>query len=371
MRRRLFARYAPALVALFLACCTATPEPDGAQPTPPGARTVPRPPEEAPTAPAPTGEDQTRALQAFLDSIPDGGTGELRPGAEYVVNGTLRIEERSGITLIGRGATFRATRLVGFRPGSGWRYHLVIEDSEGITVRDLRIRSVDGGELSPEYYGEHAVAILGSRDVRLRGMEISGVAGDGVYVSESLDTGARTRGVRMSGLHVRNVGRHALAVVDGKEILLRSSSASGCYTFVDLEPHRRQDSVVDVRIVGNSVGAVRTVFLGAYGFGLVGDVAVMRNRATGTPLRADIGLPSLPPRRRFSFVGNVSRKPVPPDQPALVRLWGVRGFRFTDNRQRFAGGQVAIQARRSCGLVSARNTLLGAGGLLASGRPCR
>ena len=50
----------------------------------------------------------TAALQAWLDSLPDGATALLAAGGCYRVDGTPQLIDRNGLTIDGNGSTLRA-----------------------------------------------------------------------------------------------------------------------------------------------------------------------------------------------------------------------------------------------------------------------
>ena len=88
-----------------------------------------------PMAPAPTGSDQTAALQHWIDSRPNDST--LCFSGTYRVDGSLKISHRSWLTL--RGGTFQ--RVAGGVPHSMWQ---VIHHSSYIFLRGSRSPAAPG-----------------------------------------------------------------------------------------------------------------------------------------------------------------------------------------------------------------------------------
>ena len=82
--------------------------------------------------------------------MPDQRTLELAGGGCYHVDSTVRITDRAGLVLDGRGATLRAGTA-----GDQARRHLSVSGGRDVTVRDVTIRgSMPNTRLGPENYSE-------------------------------------------------------------------------------------------------------------------------------------------------------------------------------------------------------------------------
>lgn len=321
----------------------------------------------------------TRRLQRFLNRVPDGACIRFPYQARYRVEGTLRLRNRVGLTVYGNGSKIFATSVRGdLDPGpkTVWRQHLAIVGGSDITVRDLWI---DGAARRCRYrrlwQGEAGVLVKGSANVQLLGLKITQVAGDGLLIGGfHLDSGETVpaRNVVFSGGRIKCTGRQGIAMTLADGVLIEGSSLMAvARTAFDLEPGVADETVSNVRIVGNRIGNFRNAFIGAAGAGTVRDVYVGFNVLTRRSMWSKIGTSTLMPRDNFTYEGNNSQVLFDRSGQSLVNLAGATNVRFQNNTQPFPSGtdkgeelfHAITGDLTTCGVYARDNVLTGAAGV--------
>ena len=252
-------------------------------------------------------DDVTWALQQVVDAVPDGETLRLPPNARYRIEGTLSVEGRSDFMIEGNGATLVATT-----KGQPDRYHVLIQHSSGIVVRDLHVVGANPragareGAFHPGHEWQHGFTILSSRDVTLDGVGVSRVYGDLVYIGQD-GAGPWSENVIVENSTLTHSGRQGIAVVAARNVVVRHNLIDEvARASIDFEPIGPHAAVDGVTISDNRFGPSRMYFLAAGSKRPVDNIIVSRNegfggRALKLAVRAGPGAS----RRNWTVVDNV------------------------------------------------------------------
>ncbi len=182
--------------------------------------------------------DVTSSLQAFVDGSPNGSVICFASGGQYRVNGTLKLINRSNITLEGNNATiFQTTRSTG-------KILLIDNGGQDITVRNLTIKGANPnpGKWDLTYEHNHAIHIGGTLRVDLDHLTIKNIGGDALYIMGGYLSGGGFRfadTIRFHNSVVDGTGRMGLAITDGATNVSfdhNTLSRIAYYTF-DVEPN--------------------------------------------------------------------------------------------------------------------------------------
>jgi hypothetical protein len=136
--------------------------------------------------------DVTSALQSWINSQPNGTAASptiliFPSGAIYKMNGGLRIDNKSYITLWGYGSTLRPMGNGSTTGNSGFR----LQNSSNLKILGFRIKGANDAAGTANAYGVNGEFSMGvalmdnSDDVEIADNWISNVFGDGVYISYS------------------------------------------------------------------------------------------------------------------------------------------------------------------------------------------
>jgi hypothetical protein len=228
--------------------------------------------------------DVTDALNRWIASVPDERTLELASGGCYRIDGTVRITDRAGLVLDGRGATLRAGT-----EGDQARRHLSITGGRALTVRSLTIRgSMPNSRLGPEDYREdrafqHGIELRSVTGATVEDVQVLDVFGDFVYVGRVPD-GQPSRDVTVSSSRFVDAGRQGISVTAGERVTIRDNEVRGvALAMFDLEPNAPSDGARSIRIEGNTTGRAAGFWLSAPGTGEVRDVTVAGNVLRNAP----------------------------------------------------------------------------------------
>ncbi|MEY2454751.1 MAG: hypothetical protein QOD92_4325 [Acidimicrobiaceae bacterium] len=243
-------------------------------PTPAGQAAVaaaPAPPAspDGPTAEVPStidhtcGGDVTSELQSLFDGAKDNSTITFPSGGCYRVDDTLTIDGHHRLQIEGNGATLRAGT-----PGDRNRRHLIISNSDDITVRGL---TVIGSNDKPGVYDEklafqHAFALNGVHRALLDKVSASRLHGDFVYIGGKV--GSPSSDVTVTSSTFDGSGRQGIAVTAADRVLISGNDiANVARSMFDIEPNSPDDEVRDVRITGNRTGKAVNFWLANKGAG--------------------------------------------------------------------------------------------------------
>ncbi len=318
-----------------------------------------RPVHEVPAEiPADLSEDVTPQLQEFIDSVPDGALIVFPEEAEYLIEGTLTLSDRHDLAIEGNGALFRSKDKVttggrlDIRNRAHWR---VNNDSSNIVIRNVAVRGPnDAGGLSDEAWdasreAQHAFDIDGASNVTLEGVRASYVFGDGAYI--------RSDHVVLRQSRIHNIGRQGVAVANCEDVLIEENDIRDVRRGIfNVEQYGAGWASDNVRILNNTTGRSRLLWMPISGSGVAGSVLVAGNvmaARTGIPVITNIARES---GRRGPFVAVDNHFVVGGSPQAAFRLQGIDGLLF-------AGNSATFPARREMTAVRADDSK---GGIITS-----
>jgi len=353
--------YLYAAAGLFKsAVATPTPAPS---PTPSPAPT-PTPPPTPPPASAgiavPSSIDATgttnvsAALQAFINSVPDGSTIVFKAGGVYRVDPGLRFDGRSNLVFEGNGATIKRI---------GWattpRAVLFFDGGDHITVRDLTLLgdNPDAGTANAyhsggqEYY--HNIQLYGVSNVEIANVTMSGAWGDCLYINTGGTDHVWSDTVWFHDSTCKLNGRMGVVVNGGRNVTVeRVHFAQIAMSVLDIEPDYSYEGATNVKFIDNTVGifglAVQwdTLFVAACGLDgtLVDGITISGNTVAGNPhgyLGKSYGLNTrIDTARRSNIVFTNNTATVPSVGPVL-RFAHIDGLTVTGNVQSLTSGVLA------------------------------
>jgi hypothetical protein len=239
------------------------------------------------TAPAPSGRDDTAALNAFFVSAPnDSCVTFLR--TTYQLSGTLAISGKSGLDVRGNGAVLSAPTRADRN-----RRHLVIAKSSNIAVNNLHVVGANQQHLrsQAQLEAQHGVEIADhSSDIRLINLRVDEVYGDAIYI------GGDSTNVLVQGGAFSNTGRQGIAVTAAKRVTLDSFTIQNAGRYcIDLEPNVPRVAVEQVTIRNTSASCPK-------GWLIVHSVTVRavytaNNSYNGIPMQDGRLTPGIYPKR--------------------------------------------------------------------------
>lgn len=298
------------------------------------------------------GRDVTQELNALFASAPEGATVRFPAGGRFRIDGVVFVTGRHDVTIDGRGSTLlaptdgTATTVPRYNFRARWprmRQHVDIEDSTGVTIRDLTVQGPNAsGKFKPLLEGQAGFAVVQSRDVTLDHVTARATYGDGVYIV------GHSTGVRIQDCTLDHNGRQGVAVVDGVDITVqRCSIVSTGRSAVDLEPAR--GAARSIHVQDNDVRDATNFLLAAGGAGVnVGDVWLERNHVTGGR-----GVSVFAGQARFlrsgiHVIDNTGEGVSRGYQRALLRFERFDGVEVKGNHQAVRKGVSPIMLLNSC-----------------------
>jgi hypothetical protein len=260
------------------------------------------------TVPASIPADCSRPVEmevmAFLDTVPNDSTVQFQPDGCYAQNTVIRVYDRRGLVIDGKGSTFKKVSPstphgTGAAVNPNWR----VAGGSNITLQNLTILGAFRAEPNPGNQHDHGVSLWGVRTAKVLNARIRDVDGDFIGTDPDLRTGCdasrcplafdvtidRLRGQRASRQGVSFTG------VDGA-VLSNSSIAPGPITAtggngIDLEIDVPGEILRNIRVIDNRIGEVR--FSGvAFVPGAspeVGNVEILGNEMTVPPTTCSAG----------------------------------------------------------------------------------
>lgn len=247
------------------------------------------------------------AFTSWLATVPNGATIGLAANGCYWMEGSILIQNRTGLTIEGNGA-----RIVSKAPGPvgslGYsvRRHVWCSNSTNVTIRNLRVEGSNlgpsdtgkagFGSYSPKYEFEHAFAFDKCSNVLLEDASASAIWGDGVYIGGGV-------AVPASGVSIRRVvidrnGRQGVGISSARGVLIDDvdilhSRRSG----IDLEPNFTA-ATIDAVEIRNSFLNTHLLPFPSGGMGQVSNVWIHHNTIDGLAAPVVLVQPSDATRRR-------------------------------------------------------------------------
>ncbi len=330
--------------------------------------TTTRPPQVPDTVDATGKADVTASLQAYVNSVPDGGTVRLQSGGTYRIEGTLVLNNRRNLTVDGNGARLFATTL-----GSQSRSQLNLYGGSGIVIHDLSITGAnayagtDERAYQPAQAFQHGIRIAGATDVEITRVRISATYGDFVYLGRG-DGDSWSERIWVHDSQFAGSGRQGIAIAAGRDVVIeRNSITNTRRATIDLEPNGETWGAENVHIIDNVVGPGRLLFVAAAGAGPVDRVVVARNFLSGRSLTMVVSPPKGMRYSNFYVVDNQTNIPV--HRPPLA-FTAVNSLVVTGNDVPIdLAGIPAVLTTNVCGITVAGNNPGPAGVELTVGPP--
>lgn len=330
-----------------------------------------------------TQPDQTAAIQAWLDSVPNGSVARFAPGVCFRTEVPLVVLGRDALTIDGNGSTIEAfTDGCDDQSANGiayddcrflpphevvaheWPYlnsRVHLEASTNVLVRNLR---VDGGfnvtgTITP-MEGNHGFRIGdGNRGTILDGVRADRVQGDYAYVQGSDDTTIQNSTFGDDHGPLSGNGRQGIGITRGTGVYVRSNTFSNVTrSHIDIEPNYTSDVIRDVYIDRNTFnGPKGTAWFSNANDSITEGVFFRWNRLVGMHFNAQILNAPLPDpadpasyhRRNYQFIGNTSDTPGANPLGMLARVQGIDGVLFQ-------GNSVVAKPLRDIALVDAKSS---------------
>lgn len=334
---------------------------EAAQPSPTPAPTPVPTPDPTPAPACTATVPASGSIQAAVDGAAAGATVCLTSGATYTLTSSVRIADKTSLTLDGQGATIRAASYF----TSGTAEIVYVAGGSAITFRDLTILGTDaerGYQPGPEF--QAGVAFAGTQGALVERVTVRNVQGDGV--------GAYARaGVPVRDLTVRNstivaAGRWGVTLTHAERVAIEANTVTDTDKAFELEPDPATPAhyVRDVLIRGNTVTGIGYNLLAAYGPGLIERITVEANRVLAGPNRGiwsyvePVGFRAA----SITFRDNVGEQefwedPCATPCRAVLRLYRTDGATVTGNTQPVTPGfgMVGVLAEDSTNVVESGN----------------
>lgn len=311
-----------------------------------------------PSIPSDCSVDTTDQLGTWIASVPDGSTMVLAPGGCYRLDGTLKIEDRSNLTIDGAGATLKAYTL-----GDLTRRHVIVRSGDNITIKNLNVigSNADAGlgdrAWNKNLAFQHGFTLQGVQTAVLDNVSVSKVWGDFVYI------GAADL-IPSSNIQVINSffdgnGRQGICITSAEHVLIANNTIANVrMTVIDLEPQSLDWHVLDVTVRDNVLGPRRLTLLSAATRGHVDQVSFLNNQVIGT-LRTVVESRATGIRySQFLFEGNVASQRHA-GAYSVLKFRNVDDVTLNQNTQRVAG-MPFVGLSGSCHAVVNYNTIVGA-----------
>jgi hypothetical protein len=285
------------------------------------------------------GSDASAALNAWLETVPDGSTVVFKAGGVYGMDKGLTLQSRHNLTFEGNDATLRSTGVSSC--GRDCSLFYLWTGNMGITIRNF---TLVGNSPTPGIYDgswEHAsaITIVAGRDVEIANITVSGVGGDGLTLSGVAPDWPDN--IRFHDSHVISSSRHGVAVVAGRNVTVeRVRFDTVGYHVFDIEPNDATQGASNVKFLNNAVGSwnhpLGFLFAadGAAGSAVEG-VTVSGNIVTESTLRADV---TVARRQDVVFTNNTSTVAV---AGPVLTMAHVDGLTLTGNVQPLTTGVLA------------------------------
>jgi hypothetical protein len=344
-RDRALRALAPGFIALVSACAVTLGIVPAAQAASAELYTAPA------SIPADCSRDVTAELVAWIASVPDNSTLYFAPNGCYRVDGTIQLKYRNGLTLEGRGATFRPATNGMELPPKDARTRSVFAFWRGsnLTVRDtIAIGANPRAGNRPEAYfapleAQTAYVIGGVDGMLLERVQAYDVYGDFVYV------GPATRNLVVRNSRFERNGRQGWTVNGGQNITFdHNVIAQTRRATIDMEPSNQSDIARNITFSNNQIGPGRLFFFASEGVAATIDgVNIIGNRLTGKSMTIHVNPPK-GIRSNYRVIGNYSDTRQLQDGGGVMAFSDVVGLQVRDNRQ-------PVQGNNKISGVSIRN----------------
>lgn len=204
-----------------------------------------------------TGErDSSRALQAFLKSVPDGSKILFNASGVYRLDRGLLVLNRHRLVFDGRGATLRAVGPGDLNASSAF---LLDGSNSDIAIRNFKIVGANertGVDLFvPGLEGQQGIAIYGGSRIEISSNTISKTQADGVYANENDLPDGWVDGLWIHDNSLSRIGRMGITfnAVSNGTVERNTLDQIGMFVF-DIEPNDSSQGARNVAYLNNVVG---------------------------------------------------------------------------------------------------------------------
>jgi hypothetical protein len=261
----------------------------------PGGNQVP------PGIPSNCSRDVTAALSNWIQSVPDNTTLMFPMDGCYRIDGTLKIENRSGLTFAGNGTTLSGKYHFG---KAGNHPHIGVYGSRNISFRSITVKGsnphagLHENAYQPLRQWEAAWEINGSDGVLLESVQAYDLFGDFVTIEAEWVRGkpVNSRNIIIRNSHFERNGRMGIAVTSAQNVTISNNYIGKVrHALLDLEPETPTLPIDNVRFTENRTGGVWLLWIanGGYCNASVSNIYVADN-----VMEADAGMPlfhTIPP----------------------------------------------------------------------------
>ena len=310
--------------------------------------------------------DVTKALQNFVNQVPNGRLLLFHKNGRYRVEGTIFVTDKT-LTFEGQNATIFATSRGSLERSQWW-----ISGGGGIVFRHLTVRGAnpDAGlgddAYNPKYEKQHGFRIEGVQGIELDHVTVTDVYGDFVYIARDLSWIPSTD-VWIHDSTFRRNGRQGISVIAAQNVVIEHNTFSDTRRgTIDLEPNGPNQSDSDIFVLNNSVGSGRLMFVAAHGKGPVDDVVISGNQLHKHTMTID-DLPPKGQRRSNWIVTDNTSDTTAHYRP--IRFIDTDGILVTGNTQPVSDEQPGVELTDACGARISANDF-GTGKVRAYGPTC-
>lgn len=235
-------------------------------PVPPPASSSPTAPPPAPRGPvvqppssiaADCSGDVTDALTRWVNSVPDGSSVLFAAKGCYLVNGSVTVTRKTGLTFDGNGATFTATRTVSSPEVNRAQWHT--DYGSDLTFENMTLVGVhpQTQAYNAAYEYDHNLFIRGTHGVRVDHVTARGAYGDNVAIAQGLDWSTIPSGITITNSVFDGAGRMGISCVACRDVTVDHDTISNTAIFsFDLEIEGNGWPGRNIRFTDNTVGGV-------------------------------------------------------------------------------------------------------------------
>lgn len=202
-------------------------------------------------------------IKAFLATVPDGATAVFAKNGCYAQDGSIEVNDRSGLTLEGNGSTFKAVT-----PGDPCRANWRIQSGSNITLKDMTVRGInttgfDGPrQPAPAAQCQHGYSFDSVQGGKLLNSKAYDTLSDPVSIEPDRRKGdfcavPPNRAIFIDHFYGFNGGR-TLGITDADGVTVQNSYLGDMYdNAIDLETDVPCESTANIRILNNHFGRYR------------------------------------------------------------------------------------------------------------------
>lgn len=252
------------------------------------------PPGSVYTVPSSIAADCSRAvdgeIMAWMATVPDNAILRFAQNGCYGQDGSLTLSDRVGLTIDGNGSTFKA-----LTPGGSHRANWRFQSGSNLTVLNMTVRGsnpaagITGTAYQPPLEWQHGYSIDAVQGIVLDNVAAFDTYGDLLGIQYDERVGARAsapaRNVTVKNSRFERSGRQGLALSHAEKVVFENNYIGDInMNGVDIELNEPFELGRDIRVLGNTFGALRFSMVANVGSGYdpnVGTVTVRGNTMNG------------------------------------------------------------------------------------------